>query len=96
MRKLLIAASTIIGCVLVFAGSMDANKVSGRSEPTVSVEVTFSKAYGASRGQVRRTSRRTARRTSRRVSRRHSLVVMELRQPASSSPPCGPGSASCR
>ncbi len=73
MRKLLIGASTVIGCALVFAGSMDSNRLSGRSEMTVPVEVTFSKAYAASRGQVRRTSRRTARRTSRRVSRRHSL-----------------------
>ncbi len=73
MRKLLIAASTVIGCALVFAGSMDFDTVSGRSGLTVPVEVTFSKAYGASRSQVRRTSRRTARRTTRRVNRRHSL-----------------------
>ncbi len=72
MRKLLIAASTVIGCALVFAGSMDFDTVSGRSGFTMPVEVTFSKAY-AGRGQVRRTSRRTARRTSRRVARRHSL-----------------------
>ncbi len=72
MRKLLIAASTVIGCALVFAGSMDFNRISGRSGLTMPVEVAFSKAY-AGRGQVRRTSRRTARRTSRRVARRHSL-----------------------
>ncbi len=73
MRKLLIAASTVIGCALVFAGSMDFSTVSGRLGLTVPAEVTFSKAYGASRGQVRRTSRRTARRTTRRVNRRTSL-----------------------
>ncbi len=72
MRKLLIAASTVIGCALVFAGSMDFKRVSGRSGLTMPVEVTFSKAY-AGRGHVRRTSRRTARRTTRRVIRRHSL-----------------------
>ncbi len=73
MRKLLIAASTVIGCALLFVASMDFSRVSGRSELTVPVKVTFSKAHAASRGQVRRTSRRTARRTSRRVSRRHSF-----------------------
>ena len=72
MRKLLIAASTVIGCALVFAGSMDFNRVSGRSGLTMPVEVTFSKAY-AGRGHVHRTSRRVARRTTRRVIRRHSL-----------------------
>ncbi len=72
MRKSLIAASTVIVCALVFAGSMDFDTVSGRSGFTMPVEVMFSRAY-AGRGQVRRTSRRTARRTSRRVSRRHSL-----------------------
>ncbi len=74
MRKLLIAASTVIGCALVFAGSMDFNRVSGRSGLTMSVEVTFSKAY-AGRGHVRRTSRRVARRTTRRVIRRHTLAA---------------------
>ncbi len=73
MRKLMIAASTLIGCALVFAGSMNSNTVSGRLGLTVPAEVTFSKAYGASTGQVRRTSRRTARRTTRRVIRRDSL-----------------------
>ncbi len=73
MRKFLIAASTVIGCALVFAGSMDFTTVSGRLGLMVPAEVTFSKAYGASRGQVRRTSRRTARRTTRRVIRRNSL-----------------------
>ncbi len=72
MRKLLIAASTVIGCALVFAGSMDFNRVSGRSGLTMSVEIMFSKAY-AGRGHVRRTSQRVARRTTRRVIRRHSL-----------------------
>ena len=71
MRKLLIAASTVIGCALVFAGSMDFNRVSGRSGLTMPVEVTFSKAY-AGGGHVRRTSRRKARRTTR-VIRRHTL-----------------------
>ncbi len=73
MRKLLIAASTVIGCALLFVGSMDFSRVSGRSELTVPVKVTFSKAY-AGRRHVRRTSRRTARRTTRRVIRRHSLA----------------------
>lgn len=73
MRKLLIAASTVIGCALVFAGSMDFKRVSGRSGLTMPVEVTFSKAYAQNRGQVRRTSRRTARRTTRRVIRRNTL-----------------------
>ncbi len=72
MRKLLIAASTVIGCALVFAGSMDFNRVSGRSGLTMPVEVMFSKAY-AGRGNARRTSRRVARRTTRRMIRRHSL-----------------------
>ncbi len=72
MRKLLIAASTVIGCALVFAGSLDVNRVSGRSGLTMPVEVTFSKAY-AGRGHARRTTRRVARRTTKRVIRRHSL-----------------------
>ncbi len=72
MRILLIGASTVIGCALVFAGSMDFNRVSSRSGLTMPVEVTFSKAY-AGRGHVRRTSRRVARRTTRRAIRRHSL-----------------------
>ena len=45
MRMLLIAASTVVGCALVFAGSMDINRVSGRSGLTMPVEITFSKAY---------------------------------------------------
>ncbi len=73
MRKPMIAASTLIGCALVFAGSMNSNTVSGRLGLTVPAEVTFSKAYGASKVQVRRTSRRTARRTTRRVIRRNSV-----------------------
>ncbi len=72
MRKLLIAASTVIGCALVFAGSIDFNRVSGRSGLTMPVEVTFSKAY-AGRGHARRTSRRVARRITMRVIRRHTL-----------------------
>ena len=72
MRKLLIAASTVIACALVFAGSMDVNRGSSRSGPTMSVEVSISKAY-AGRGHVHRTSRRTARRTTRRVVRRSTL-----------------------
>ncbi len=72
MKKLLIAASTVIGCAFVFAGSMDFNRDSGRSGPTLSVEVTFSKAYAA-RGHARRTSRRVARRITMRVIRRHTL-----------------------
>ena len=72
MRKLLIAASTVIGCALVFTGSVDLNKGSSRSGITLPVEVSISKAY-AGRGHVRRTSRRTARRTTRRVTRRSTL-----------------------
>ena len=72
MRKLLIAASTVIGCALVFAGSMDFDTVSGRSGLTMSVEVEFSKA-DAARRHARRTTRRVARRTTRRVIRRNSL-----------------------
>lgn len=68
MRKLLIAASTVIGCALVFAGSMDFNRVSGRSGLTMPVEVMFSKAY-AGRGHARRSTRRVARRTTIRVIR---------------------------
>ncbi len=68
MRKLLIAASTVIGCALVFAGSMDFNRVSGRSGLTMPVEVMFSKAY-AGRGHARRSTRRVVRRTTIRVIR---------------------------
>ncbi len=68
MRKFLIAASTVIGCALVFAGSMDFNRVSGRSGLTMPVEVMFSKAY-AGRGHARRSTRRVARRTTIRVIR---------------------------
>jgi len=72
MRKLLIAASTVIACALVFAGSMDFDTVSGRSGLTMSVEVEFSKA-DAARRHTGRTTRRVARRTTRRVIRRNSL-----------------------
>ena len=68
MRKLLIAASTVIGCALVFAGNIDFNRVSGRSGLTMPVEITFSKAYAGSRH-----ARRVVRRTTRRVIRRNSL-----------------------
>ncbi len=68
MRKFLIAASTVIGCALVFAGSIDFNRVSGRSGLTMPVEVMFSKAY-AGRGHARRSTRRVARRTTMRVIR---------------------------
>ncbi len=72
MRKLLIAASTVIACALVFAGSMDFDTVSGRSGLTMPVEVMFSKAY-AGKAHVRRSSRRVARRITRRFVRRHRL-----------------------
>lgn len=73
MRKLLIAASTVIGCALVFAGSMDFNRVSGPRGVTEAIELTISKAY-AGRRHARRTTRRVARRTTHRVIRRHSLA----------------------
>ncbi len=73
MRKLLIGASTVIGCALVFAGSMDFNRFSGPRGVTEAIELTISKAY-AGRRHARRTTRRVARRTTRRVIRRHSLA----------------------
>jgi hypothetical protein len=73
MRKLLIGASTVIGCALVFAGSMDFNRVSSPRGVTEAIELTISKAY-AGRRHARRTTRRVARRTTRRVIRRHSLA----------------------
>jgi hypothetical protein len=73
MRKLLIGASTVIGCALVFAGSMDFNRVSGPRGVTEAIELTISKAY-AGRRHARRTTRRVARRTTHRVIRRHSLA----------------------
>ncbi len=72
MRKLLIAASTVIGWALVFAVSVDFKGISGPSGFTMAFEVTVSKAY-AGRGHYRRTTRRVARRTTRRVIRRHTL-----------------------
>ncbi len=72
MRKLLIAASTVIGCALVFAGSIDLNRVLGPRGVTEAIELTTSKAYAARR-HARRTTRRVARRTTRRVIRRHTL-----------------------
>ncbi len=72
MRKLLIAASTVIGCALVFAGTIDFNRVSGPRGVTEAIELTTSKAYAARR-HARRTTRRVARRTTRRVIRRHSV-----------------------
>ncbi len=72
MRKLLIAASTVIGCTLVFAGTIDVNRAPSSSEFTKLFELTTSKAYAA-RGRALRTTRRVARRTTRRVIRRHSL-----------------------
>ncbi len=72
MRKLLIAASTIIGCALVFAGNIDVNRAPTSSGLTNLFELTTSKAYAARR-HARRTTRRVARRTTRRVIRRHSL-----------------------
>ncbi len=72
MRKFLIAASTVIGCALVFAGSIDLNRVSGPRGVTEAIELTISKAY-AGRRHARRTTRRVARRITRRVIRRHSL-----------------------
>ncbi len=72
MRKLLIGASTVIGCALVFAGNIDFNRVSGPRGVTEAIELTISKAY-AGRRHARRTTRRVARRITRRVIRRHSL-----------------------
>ncbi len=72
MRKLLIGASTVIGCALVFAGNIDFNRVLGPRGVTEAIELTTSKAYAARR-HARRTTRRVARRTTRRVIRRHSL-----------------------
>ena len=72
MRKLLIGASTVIGCALIFAGSIDFNRVSGPRGVTEAIELTISKAYAARR-HARRTTRRVARRTTRRVIRRHTL-----------------------
>ncbi len=74
MRKLLIGASTVIGCALVFAGNMDFNRVSGPRGVTEAIELTISKAYAGRRGHGHRTGRRVARRTMRRVIRRHSLA----------------------
>ncbi len=68
MRKLLIAASTIIGCALVLAGSIDLNRVLGPRGVTEAIELTASKAYAARR-HARRTTRRVARRTTIRVIR---------------------------
>ncbi len=72
MKKLLIAAATVIGCALVFSGSIDLNRVLGPRGVTEAIELTISKAYAARR-HARRTTRRVARRTTRRVIRRHSL-----------------------
>ena len=72
MRKLLIGASTVIGCALVFAGNIDFNRVSGPRGVTEAIELTISKAYAARR-HARRTTRRVARRTTRRVIRIHTL-----------------------
>ncbi len=72
MKKLLIAAAAVIGCALVFAGSVDLNRGSGRAGISLPIEVSLNEAY-AGRGYVRRTSRRTARRTTRRVIRRSTL-----------------------
>ncbi len=64
MRKLLIGASTVICCALVFAGNIDFNRVSGPRGVTEAIELTISKAY-AGRRHARRTTRRVARRTIR-------------------------------
>ena len=69
MRKLLIAASTVVGCALVFAGSIDFNRVSGTRGVTEAIELTISKAYAGRRGHGHRATRRVARRTMRRVIR---------------------------
>ena len=71
MRKLLIAASTVIGCALVFAGSIELNRVLGPRGVTEAIELTTSKAYAGR--HARRTTRRVARRTTRRVIRIHTL-----------------------
>ncbi len=68
MRKLVIGASTVIGCALVFAGNIDFNRVSGPRGVTEAIELTTSKAYAARR-HARRTTRRVARRTTLRVIR---------------------------
>ncbi len=68
MRKLVIGASTVIGCALVFAGNIDFNRVSGPRGVTEAIELTISKAYAARR-HARRTTRRVARRTTLRVIR---------------------------
>ncbi len=49
MRKLLIAASAIIGCALVFAGNIDVNRAPNSSGLTNLFELTTSKAYAATR-----------------------------------------------
>jgi hypothetical protein len=72
MRKLLIAASTIIGCTLVFSGSIDVNRAPSSSGFTNPFELTISKAH-AGRRHARRTTRRVARRTTHRVARRTTL-----------------------
>ncbi len=72
MRKLLIAAATVIGCTLVFSGSIDLNRVLGPRGVTEAIELTISKAYAARR-HARRTTRRVARRTTRRVIRINTL-----------------------
>ena len=74
MTRMKFVTLLLIGGAFGLAGSMDFNRVSGRSGLTMPVEVTFSKAY-AGRGHVRRTSRRVARRTTRRVIRRHTLAA---------------------
>ncbi len=68
MRKMLIAASTVIGCAFGLAGSIDLNRVLGPRGVTEAIELTTSKAYAARR-HARRTTRRVARRTMRRVIR---------------------------
>ncbi len=73
MRKLLIAASTVIGCAFGLAGSIDLNSVLGPRGVTEAIELTISKAYAGRRAHARRTTRRVARRTTRRVIMRHTL-----------------------
>ena len=72
MTRIFVGALTFIGCVLVFAGSVDFKRVSGPLGLTIPFEVTVSKAYAA-RGHGVRTTRRVARRTTRRVIRRSTL-----------------------
>ncbi len=74
MRKLLIAASTVIGCAFGLAGSIDLNRVLGPRGVTEAIELTTSKAYAARR-HARRTTRSVASRTTRRVIRRHTLAA---------------------